>query len=296
MTIGHITYLRKNRVCRIEKKKTFPNIGTAQNLIIYICVYFPRYRMLYKPMFKVAYKTITELEWRCCPGFTGVGCNMVPTAYGIKAMPPFKGHVPSYKGPMPSRKGLKPSSKGPQSSYKGPVSPFKGPMPPIKGRMPPFNNPVNAYEERMPFHKGPMPHFQGPISQPNYYRNHYNQPLSPSNIIDEYPGPNAAPSYPENSFESHQEPETGHPDTELEEHNPLTNNQDSVNDPIPDHEPITNYQDSTPDLRQSIPQPETKPFPVTHASSGDSELNQGEIKGFFLTLPHACLYTTYALF
>ncbi|KAG7332407.1 hypothetical protein KOW79_004241 [Hemibagrus wyckioides] len=234
-----------------------------------------RYRMLYKPMFKVAYKTITELEWRCCPGFTGVGCNMGPTAYGMKAMPPFKGHVPSYKGPMPSHKGLQPSSKGPQSSYKGPVSRFKGPMPPIKGQMPPFNDPVNAYEERVPFHKGPVPRFHGPMSQPNYYRNHWNQPLSPSNIINEYPGPNAAPSYPETSFESYQEPETGHPDTVLEQHNPLTNNQDSVHDPIPDdHKPITNYQDPTPDLRQSIPQPETKPFPVTHASSGDSELHQ----------------------
>ncbi|KAK3539916.1 hypothetical protein QTP70_019552 [Hemibagrus guttatus] len=234
-----------------------------------------RYRMLYKPMFKVAYKTITELEWRCCPGFTGVSCNMGPTAYGMKAMPPFKGHVPSYKGPMPSHKGPQPSSKGPQFSYKGPVSPFKGRMPPIKGRMAPFNDPVNAYEERVPFHKGPVPRFQGPMSQPNYYRNHWNQPLSPSNIIDEYPGPNAAPSYPETSFESYQEPETDPPDTVLEQHNPLTNNQDSVHDPISDdHEPITNYQDPTTDLQQSIPQPETKPFPVTHAPSGDSELNQ----------------------
>uniref|UniRef100_A0A8B9RL49 Elastin microfibril interfacer 3a n=1 Tax=Astyanax mexicanus TaxID=7994 RepID=A0A8B9RL49_ASTMX len=34
-----------------------------------------KYRMFYKPMYKVIHKTMTELEWRCCPGFTGVGCN-----------------------------------------------------------------------------------------------------------------------------------------------------------------------------------------------------------------------------
>ncbi|XP_060737694.1 EMILIN-2 [Tachysurus vachellii] len=227
-----------------------------------------RYRMLYKPMFKVAYKTITELEWRCCHGFTGVGCDMGPSAYGMKAMPPFKGHVPSYKGPMPSH-------KGPLSSYKGSVSPFKGPMPAFKGRMPPFNDAVNSYQKRVPFHKGSMPLFQSPMSQSNYYRNHWNQPLTPSNIMDEYPGPNAAPSYSETPFESYGERETDHPDTVLEQHNPLSNNQDSVHDPIPDdHEPITNYQDPTPDLQQSNPRPDTKPFPETHSSSGDSELNQ----------------------
>ncbi|XP_026780522.3 EMILIN-3 isoform X1 [Pangasianodon hypophthalmus] len=234
-----------------------------------------RYRMLYKPVFKVAYKTMTELEWRCCPGFTGVGCNIGPTAYGMKAMPPFKGHVPSYKGPMPSHKGPQLSIKGPLSSYKGSMPPFKGPISAFKGHMTSYNGPVNAYEERVPFHKGPMPLFQGSMSQPNYNRNLWNQPLTPSNIMDEYPDPNAAPSYPETSFEPYQEPETDHPDTVLEQHNPLTNDQDSVHDPISDdHEPITNYQDPIPDHQQSIPHPETKPLPETQASSGDSEVNQ----------------------
>uniref|UniRef100_A0AAR2KWV4 EMI domain-containing protein n=1 Tax=Pygocentrus nattereri TaxID=42514 RepID=A0AAR2KWV4_PYGNA len=31
-----------------------------------------KYRMVYKPLFKVIHKTMTELEWRCCPGFTGI--------------------------------------------------------------------------------------------------------------------------------------------------------------------------------------------------------------------------------
>lgn len=276
------------------------NIETAHNTITYIClflIYIHRYRMLYKPAFKVAYKTVTELEWRCCPGFTGVGCNTGPTDHRMKAMPPFKGHVPSYKGPMPSHKGLQPSIKGPLSSYKSSVSPFKGPVPAFKGRMPSYNDPIYAYEERVPFHKGPMPLFQGsPMSQPNYDRNLWNQPLTPSNIMDEYPGPNGAPSYPETSFELYQEPETDHPDPVMEQHNPLTNNQDSVYDPISDdHEPITNYQDSIPDHQQSIPHPKTKPDPETQASFGENKRKEGEIK-VSSTLSRACFYTTNKIF
>ncbi|TSW62386.1 EMILIN-3 [Bagarius yarrelli] len=229
-----------------------------------------RYRMLYKPVFKVAYKTMTELEWRCCPGFTGVGCNMGPSTYGMKAMPPFKGHAPSYKGPMPSHKGLQSSSKGPQPPYEGNMSPFKGPMPAIKGRMPPFNDPVNAYEERMPFHEARKPIFQGTMSQPFYYRTHWNQP---SNTIDEYPGPNAAPSYPE-TFESYHEPEKDHPETVLEQHSPVTKDQDSVHPMTDDHEPKTNYQDHTSDQQQSISQPKAKSSLEAQPSSGDSDLNQ----------------------
>lgn len=227
-------------------------------------------------MFKVAYKSITELEWRCCPGFTGAGCNIGPTAYGMKAMPPFKGQMPSFKGPMPSQKGPQPSMKGPPSSYQGSMSLFKGPMPS-------YTDPLNAYEERMPFHKGPMPPYQGPMSQSNYHQNPWNQP---SGIMDEYPGPNAAPSYPETSFEPYQEPETDHPDTVVEQDNPLNNNPDSVHDPISDDlEPIISYQDPMPAHQQSNPHPETKTVSETQASSGDSEQNQGEILFFcFLTL------------
>ncbi|KAL1020976.1 hypothetical protein UPYG_G00007100 [Umbra pygmaea] len=29
------------------------------------------YRLMYKPVYKVAQKTLTELEWRCCPGYSG---------------------------------------------------------------------------------------------------------------------------------------------------------------------------------------------------------------------------------
>ncbi|CAB1455117.1 unnamed protein product [Pleuronectes platessa] len=90
------------------------------------------YRLLYKPLFKVAHKTVTELEWRCCPGYSGYGCMEGPPVYQhpMKMMPPFKG--PPMKGPQ--FKG--PQFKGPM--YKGPM--FKGPM--FKG--PPINAAVKA--------------------------------------------------------------------------------------------------------------------------------------------------------
>ncbi|KAM7411425.1 hypothetical protein PAMA_021424 [Pampus argenteus] len=104
------------------------------------------YRLMYKPMYKVAHKTVTELEWRCCPGYSGYGCMQGPPAYQhpMKMMPPFKG--PQYKGPM----------------FKGPV--FKGP---------PINSVVKANpwsQSKGPptssFNSYPMHHFGPPRSSP----------------------------------------------------------------------------------------------------------------------------------
>ncbi|XP_040915756.1 EMILIN-3 [Toxotes jaculatrix] len=110
------------------------------------------YRLLYKPMYKVAHKTVTELEWRCCPGYSGYGCMEPVYQHPMKMMPPFKG--PPMKGPQ---------FKGPQ--YKGPM--FKGPM--FKG--PPINTAVKANPWSQPkgpptssFNPYPMPHFGPPRS------------------------------------------------------------------------------------------------------------------------------------
>uniref|UniRef100_A0A4W5KRD1 EMI domain-containing protein n=1 Tax=Hucho hucho TaxID=62062 RepID=A0A4W5KRD1_9TELE len=57
------------------------------------------YRTFYKPKYKVGYKRITELEWRCCPGYSGENCFEGPTS--LPDMPPFKGgapHRPGIKG------------------------------------------------------------------------------------------------------------------------------------------------------------------------------------------------------
>lgn len=45
---------------------------------------------------------MTELEWKCCPGYSGENCYDGPTSHPDIAMPPFKGaalpHRPSVKG------------------------------------------------------------------------------------------------------------------------------------------------------------------------------------------------------
>ncbi|KAM9855739.1 EMILIN-3 [Aulostomus maculatus] len=141
-----------------------------------------QYRLMYKPMYKVAHKTVTELEWRCCPGFSGYGCMEGPPAFQhpMKMMPPFKG--PPMKGPQ---------FKGPQ--FKGPM--FKGPM--LKG--PPFNPGMKANPWSQP--QGP------PTSDFNPYpMHHFGPPRS---------------SYPDTSFEpypSEPEPESDHNEAHHPEH------------------------------------------------------------------------------
>ncbi|CAN9515532.1 unnamed protein product [Ophioblennius macclurei] len=58
------------------------------------------YRTIHKPKYKVGYKTVTELEWRCCPGHSGDNCYDGPTSLPDVVMPPFKSlpHRPRLKG------------------------------------------------------------------------------------------------------------------------------------------------------------------------------------------------------
>uniref|UniRef100_UPI003AB03294 EMILIN-3 n=1 Tax=Centroberyx gerrardi TaxID=166262 RepID=UPI003AB03294 len=150
------------------------------------------YRLMYKPIYKVAHKTVTELEWRCCPGYSGYGCMEGPPAYQhpMKMMPPFKG--PPFKGPQ--FKG--PQFKGPQ--YKGPM--FKGPM-----------------------FKGPM--FKGPPVNVVVKANPWSQPKGPPGSIHSYPmrhfGPRMSSPYPDTSFEpypSEPEPMPDHQEPHHTEH------------------------------------------------------------------------------
>ncbi|XP_059569560.1 EMI domain-containing protein 1 isoform X3 [Alligator mississippiensis] len=39
------------------------------------------YRTIVRPTYKVAYKTFTALEWRCCPGHTGANCEEETISY-----------------------------------------------------------------------------------------------------------------------------------------------------------------------------------------------------------------------
>ncbi|KAM9342420.1 EMILIN-3 [Pholidichthys leucotaenia] len=135
------------------------------------------YRLMYKPIYKVAHKTITELEWRCCPGYSGYDCMEGHSMYQhpMRMMPPFKG----------------PSMKGPQ--YKGPQN--KGPM--VKG--PPKNTAVKAGSWSRPkgppstsFNSNPVHHFGPPMSS-----NFPDTPFEPYPSEPEHPEPHQ----PENSQE-----------------------------------------------------------------------------------------------
>ncbi|XP_060913178.1 EMILIN-3 [Labrus mixtus] len=66
------------------------------------------YRTFYKPKYKVGYKTVTELEWRCCPGYSGENCYDGPTSLPDVMMPPFKGQG------LPHRPGIKGFPHGPK--------------------------------------------------------------------------------------------------------------------------------------------------------------------------------------
>ncbi|XP_030641054.1 EMILIN-3 [Chanos chanos] len=259
------------------------------------------YRLFYKPTYKVAYKTVTELEWRCCPGFSGVGCNTGPAGFphGMKAMPPFKGPMPPFQGPMPSHegpmpvhKGPMPVHKGPMPVHKGPMSAHKGPLPSQKGPMPPFNMPVPSHKGPVLSHKGPMPSYKrprpfykGPMS---FYRNsmHKGNPWihskAPASNMITYPGPQMRPPMSSNhgsSFEPysvHQEPQP-HPETIPGQHDPLTDDHEPLpdhHDPIPvdsspDHgDPIQDHHDNVPEHQDPIGNYQ-EPLPDQNGSTPD---------------------------
>uniref|UniRef100_A0A8B9GMY9 Collagen type XXVI alpha 1 chain n=1 Tax=Amazona collaria TaxID=241587 RepID=A0A8B9GMY9_9PSIT len=41
------------------------------------------YRTLIRPTYKMSYRTVTTLEWRCCPGFTGSNCEEGELSKGL---------------------------------------------------------------------------------------------------------------------------------------------------------------------------------------------------------------------
>ncbi|XP_024914929.1 EMILIN-3-like [Cynoglossus semilaevis] len=157
------------------------------------------YRLMYKPIYKVAHKTVTELEWRCCPGYSGYGCMEGPPVYQhpMKIMPPFKG---------PPMKGVQ--SKGPP--YKGPM--FKGPM--FKG--PPIHTPMKGTPWGQPqgpapggFISNPMPHFGPPSSSTSYPENSFESfsPESEPEPMPEHLEPHDTEEDHEHQLQPSQQPE-----------------------------------------------------------------------------------------
>nr|XP_057906961.1 EMILIN-3-like [Doryrhamphus excisus] len=141
------------------------------------------YRLIYKPIYKVAHKTITELEWRCCPGYSGYGCMDGPPSFQhpMKSMPPFKS--PQFMGPP----------------YKGPM--FKGPSVETE----PWNQPKGQPTSR--FNPYPM-HHSGPVRSSSY----------PGASFEPYPdAPEPVPDHKEEHGAQHEEHE---PRQRPEEHIP----------------------------------------------------------------------------
>ncbi|KAK5864201.1 hypothetical protein PBY51_001161 [Eleginops maclovinus] len=194
-----------------------------------------QYRLMYKPLFKVAHKTVTELEWRCCPGYSGYGCMEGHPVYQqpMKMMPPFKG--PPMKGPQ--YKG--PPMKGPQ--YTGPMS--KGPMfkgPPINTVMkanpwsqkgPPtgsfnyqmrqFGPPRTSSYPETSFEPESMPEHQGP-NQPEHEEPHHTEHEEPYHTEHEEPyhTEHEEPHHTEHTQEHGQEHELGRPEDHIAEEVP----------------------------------------------------------------------------
>ncbi|XP_006016778.1 EMILIN-3 isoform X1 [Alligator sinensis] len=83
------------------------------------------YRTFFRPRYKIGYKTVTELAWRCCPGFMGEGCHDSPTDQpGLLPQHPSPKLPPSQKlfpGPRipPHPKIHQDQFPGPKKSYYG---------------------------------------------------------------------------------------------------------------------------------------------------------------------------------
>ncbi|XP_067249777.1 EMILIN-3 [Chanodichthys erythropterus] len=273
-----------------------------------------KYRTYYKPMYKVAYKTLTELEWKCCPGYAGVGCTAV---YGMKARPLFKGPMPAQNGPIPHFKG--PMQKGPMPPFKGPMPMQKGPMPPFKGFMPmqkgpmaPFKGPMPPFKGPMPAQKGPMPSFKGPMQKgpmpsfkrpmsaqkgpvPSFKGSNPSQNARLPSFKGQFPNTNFngnpwnQPQAPSNSMNGYPGLNTGpssqdtsvvpypdHQEPEVDYPEPMPEPQDLGLDLIPgENQPIIDYQDPQPDHHGSISEHrETQAVSNAQVPSGGSETNQ----------------------
>uniref|UniRef100_A0A8C8LXP5 EMILIN-2 n=1 Tax=Oncorhynchus tshawytscha TaxID=74940 RepID=A0A8C8LXP5_ONCTS len=69
------------------------------------CAQQVMYRTQFRPMYKVGYKLVTELEWRCCPGYQGHDCKDlkgVPSRQTVMGPqsnpPPAPGHIAETQG------------------------------------------------------------------------------------------------------------------------------------------------------------------------------------------------------
>lgn len=58
---------------------------------------FFRYRTRFRPTYKIAFKLVTELEWRCCPGYQGPDCRELKGSPNRQPVHP-QSHQQSHQG------------------------------------------------------------------------------------------------------------------------------------------------------------------------------------------------------
>uniref|UniRef100_A0ABK0L0B8 Elastin microfibril interfacer 3 n=1 Tax=Rattus norvegicus TaxID=10116 RepID=A0ABK0L0B8_RAT len=99
--------VHRNVTCVLQEgaesfvKAEYRNCGWGPN-----CPSTVRYRTVFRPRYKIGYKAVTDLAWRCCPGLTGEGCPEHLEDHG--ATPPHQEPEPQIPlgqlgpGPRPS--------------------------------------------------------------------------------------------------------------------------------------------------------------------------------------------------
>ncbi|KAM3923950.1 EMILIN-3 [Leptodactylus fuscus] len=99
------------------------------------------YRTLFRPKYKIGYKIVTELQWRCCPGHSGDSCQDGP--------PVQQGYLPPYMAPKaaPGQK-LFPPLKTPPTYSK--LQPETLPDPPASPKKTGYGRKISpVYGERL---------------------------------------------------------------------------------------------------------------------------------------------------
>ncbi|XP_053716641.1 EMILIN-2 isoform X1 [Synchiropus splendidus] len=81
------------------------------------------YRTHFRPTYKIAYKIVTELEWRCCPGYLGHDCREVKdmNLLQVERLPQGSStsHIPAAQGPSEWTTSLSNHPWGGQAHFGG---------------------------------------------------------------------------------------------------------------------------------------------------------------------------------
>ncbi|XP_069476959.1 EMILIN-2 [Ambystoma mexicanum] len=62
------------------------------------------YRVSFRPRYTIAFKTVTELEWRCCPGYKGEDCKEGPAEHIRTVLFPTQAPSSAKEGPVETKK------------------------------------------------------------------------------------------------------------------------------------------------------------------------------------------------